>query len=34
MMKVVNIANALIKLQFKLPQTFRSRGFRSRGIYL
>ena len=31
-MKVVNIANAIIKLQFKLPQTLRSRGFTRRTV--
>ena len=31
-MKVVNIANAMIKLQFKLPQTLRSRGFTRRTV--
>ena len=31
-MKVVNIAYAMIKLQFKLPQTLRSRGFTRRTV--
>ena len=31
-MKVVNIAYAMIKLQFKLPQTLISRGFTRRTV--
>ena len=32
-MKVVNIAKAMIKLQFKLPQTSISRGFTRRTVF-
>ena len=34
MMKVVNIAYAMINLQFKLPQTLRSQGFTRRTVLL
>ena len=32
-MKVVNITYVMIKLQFKLPQALRSRGFTRRTVF-